>query len=77
MNNLDIGRLYDATSATLELWTVRLRASVGEAFPEKQQLENHGRARHDHDKLVCGAEGCDKTFDTAWGIRYHQKAKGH
>ena len=46
MNNLDIGRLYDATSATLELWTVRLRASVGEGFPEKVTAFRDGMAVH-------------------------------
>tara|TARA_B110000116_G_scaffold106941_1_gene92945 strand:- start:1735 stop:2649 length:915 start_codon:yes stop_codon:yes gene_type:complete len=46
MNDADIDRLHDATSATLELWTVRLRASVGEGFPEKVTAFRNGMAVH-------------------------------
>ena len=46
MNDADIDRLHDATSATLELWTVRLRASVGEGFPEKVTAFRDGMAVH-------------------------------
>jgi formamidopyrimidine-DNA glycosylase len=43
-------RLYDATRETLELWTARLRAQVGEGFPEKvtafrPEMAVHGRYR--------------------------------
>jgi formamidopyrimidine-DNA glycosylase len=44
----EISRLYDATRATLEDWTARLRAETGENFPEKvtafhDEMAVHGR----------------------------------
>jgi formamidopyrimidine-DNA glycosylase len=44
----EISRLYDATRATLEEWTARLRAEAGNNFPEKvtafhDEMAVHGR----------------------------------
>ena len=42
----DIERLYHATRDTLEDWTRRLRAEVGEGFPEKVTAFREGMAVH-------------------------------
>ena len=44
----DVERLYDATRAVLTEWTTRLRADVGDAFPEtvtafREEMAVHGR----------------------------------
>jgi formamidopyrimidine-DNA glycosylase len=46
----ETARLYDATRATLTEWTDRLRAEVGDGFPEKvtafrEEMAVHGRYR--------------------------------
>ena len=53
----EIGRLYQATRATLEDWTRRLRQETGEDFPEKvtafrPEMAVHGR--HGKPCPVCG-----------------------
>ena len=42
----EIVQLYEATGRTLELWTDRLRASVGDGFPEKVTAFREGMAVH-------------------------------
>ena len=54
----EIGRLHDATQATLRLWVDRLRKEVGDRFPEKvtafrDDMAVHGRYRKPCP--VCGA----------------------
>jgi formamidopyrimidine-DNA glycosylase len=44
----EIARLFGATKSTLEEWTARLRADVGDSFPEKvtafrEEMAVHGR----------------------------------
>src|SRR5204863_8150247 len=44
----EVQRLYDATRATLRLWTDRLRAATGGGFPEEvtafhDEMAGHGR----------------------------------
>ena len=41
-----IGRLFAATQSTLRDWTARLRAEVGEGFPEKVTAFREGMAVH-------------------------------
>ena len=53
----EIGRLYQATRATLEDWTRRLRQDAGDGFPEKvtafrPEMAVHGR--HGKPCPVCG-----------------------
>ena len=51
-------RLYEATLATLNEWTERLRAEVGDGFPEKVTAFRDGMAVHGRYKQpcpVCGA----------------------
>jgi formamidopyrimidine-DNA glycosylase len=48
MGDEEIERLFEATKATLEEWTSRLRAEAGESFPEKvtafhDEMAVHGR----------------------------------
>ena len=48
ISDAEIERLFDATRATLEEWTTRLRAEAGESFPEKvtachEEMAVHGR----------------------------------
>ena len=50
LNDAEVERLYGATRDTLVLWTDRLRADVGEGFPEKvtafrEEMAVHGRFR--------------------------------
>jgi formamidopyrimidine-DNA glycosylase len=42
----EIGRLYDATRATLTDWIARFRAAHGDAFPEKVTAFREGMAVH-------------------------------
>lgn len=54
----EVERLFDATRATLEEWTSRLRADAGENFPEKvtafhEEMAVHGR--FGEPCRVCGA----------------------
>ena len=49
----DIARLYDATRATLIEWTDRLRAEVGDGFPEKVTAFREGMAVHGRYRLPC------------------------
>ena len=46
-------RLYDATRATLTEWTDRLRAEVGEGFPEKVTAFHDGMAVHGRYREPC------------------------
>jgi formamidopyrimidine-DNA glycosylase len=45
--------LFDATKATLIHWTDRLRAEVGDGFPEKVTAFREGMAVHGRYKLPC------------------------
>jgi formamidopyrimidine-DNA glycosylase len=50
LSDAELGRLHAATQGTLRLWTERLRAETGGAFPEKvtafrPQMAVHGRYR--------------------------------
>jgi len=48
-----IVELFDATKATLTDWTDRLRAEVGDGFPEKVTAFREGMAVHGRYKLPC------------------------
>ena len=48
-----IARLFDATKATLIDWTDRLRADVGDGFPEKVTAFREAMAVHGRYKLPC------------------------
>jgi formamidopyrimidine-DNA glycosylase len=48
-----IAQLFDATKATLIDWTERLRAEVGDGFPEKVTAFREGMAVHGRYKLPC------------------------
>jgi formamidopyrimidine-DNA glycosylase len=48
-----IVQLFDATKATLIEWTERLRADVGDGFPEKVTAFREGMAVHGRFKLPC------------------------
>jgi formamidopyrimidine-DNA glycosylase len=49
----DCTALYDATIAVLREWIARLRAEVGEGFPEKVTAFREGMAMHGRFKLPC------------------------
>ncbi|MCU1383949.1 MAG: formamidopyrimidine-DNA glycosylase [Acidobacteria bacterium] len=49
----EFGRLYDATRTTLQWWVERLRAEVGEGFPDKVTAFRDGMAVHGRFKLPC------------------------
>ena len=54
----EIGRLHEATRAVLVEWTERLRAQVGDGFPEKVTAFRPGMAVHGRFREpcpVCGA----------------------
>jgi formamidopyrimidine-DNA glycosylase len=58
LDDEELGRLYDATCETLRTWTERLRAAVGEGWPEKvtafhPEMAVHGR--YGQPCPVCGA----------------------
>ncbi len=42
----EVGRLFEAARATLQEWTARLRAEVGEGFPDKVTAFRDGMAVH-------------------------------
>jgi len=46
MNHEEIGKLYDATRKTLQLWVEKLRAEAGRGFPEKVTAFREGMAVH-------------------------------
>jgi formamidopyrimidine-DNA glycosylase len=49
----EIQRLWEATRATLEHWTQRLRDEVGEGFPEKVTAFREGMAVHGRYRQPC------------------------
>jgi len=49
----EVARLHDATRATLQLWVDRLRAEVGDGFPEKVTAFRENMAVHGRFKLPC------------------------
>ena len=54
----EFGRLHKATRQTLQLWVDRLRAEVGDGFPEKVTAFRDGMAVHGRFKLPCPVCGC-------------------
>jgi formamidopyrimidine-DNA glycosylase len=46
LSDAELARLFDATRATLAEWTERLRAEVGDGFPEKVTAFRPGMAVH-------------------------------
>ena len=48
-----IGRLFEATRATLVDWTARLRAEAGDGFPDKVTAFRDGMAVHGRYRLPC------------------------
>ncbi len=58
LDDAELRRLFEATRETLALWTGRLRAEVGDGFPEKVTAFRPGMAvhgRHREPCPVCGA----------------------
>jgi formamidopyrimidine-DNA glycosylase len=53
MSDEQIATLFEATKATLIEWTNRLRADVGDEFPEKVTAFREGMAVHGRYKLPC------------------------
>jgi formamidopyrimidine-DNA glycosylase len=53
MTDEQIAMLFDATKTTLIEWTNRLRADVGDDFPEKVTAFREGMAVHGRYKLPC------------------------
>jgi formamidopyrimidine-DNA glycosylase len=53
LNADEVERLYDATRAVLVEWTDRLRAEVGDGFPEKVTAFREGMAVHGRFKEPC------------------------
>ena len=53
MSDEEVQRLYDATRATLRLWTDRLRAATGGGFPEKVTAFHDEMAVHGRYKQPC------------------------
>jgi formamidopyrimidine-DNA glycosylase len=49
----ETSRLFDAVRATLTLWTARLRAGTGAAFPEKVTAFREGMAVHGRYRQPC------------------------
>jgi len=49
----ELGRLFDATRATLTEWTTRLRAEVGDGFPDKVSAFREGMAVHGRYREPC------------------------
>jgi formamidopyrimidine-DNA glycosylase len=50
LSNDEVGRLYEATRATLQMWIDRLRSETGDGFPEKvtafrKDMAVHGKYR--------------------------------
>jgi len=53
LTDAQIATLFEATKATLIDWTERLRAEVGDGFPEKVTAFRDGMAVHGRYKLPC------------------------
>jgi len=53
LNDAEVERLYAATRSSLKRWMERLRAEVGEGFPEKVTAFREGMAVHGRYKEVC------------------------
>ncbi|MGH7667930.1 MAG: zinc finger domain-containing protein, partial [Gemmatimonadaceae bacterium] len=53
----EMARLFDVTRATLANWTDRLRAEVGDGFPEKVTAFREGMAVHGRFRKPCPACG--------------------
>jgi formamidopyrimidine-DNA glycosylase len=53
LTDAEIAQLFDATRATLEEWLGRLRAEVGDGFPEKVTAFREGMAVHGRFGLPC------------------------
>lgn len=53
LDEASVGRLYQATRATLEEWIVRLREEAGDEFPEKVTAFRPGMAVHGRFQLPC------------------------
>jgi formamidopyrimidine-DNA glycosylase len=53
LDQSEIARLYAATQETLERWIERLRAEVGEGFPEKVTAFREGMSVHGRYKQPC------------------------
>lgn len=53
LDQASVGRLYQATRATLEEWIVRLREEAGDEFPEKVTAFRPGMAVHGRFQLPC------------------------
>jgi formamidopyrimidine-DNA glycosylase len=57
LSDAEVSRLYDATRATLGDWTARLRAEVGDGFPERVTAFREGMAVHGRFRKPCPACG--------------------
>ncbi len=57
LSGAELERLFDAVRATLVEWTARLRAEVGEGFPEKVTAFREGMAVHGRFGQPCPACG--------------------
>ncbi len=53
LDDAAVSRLYDATRATLQDWTARLRADVGDGFPDKVTAFREGMAVHGRYREPC------------------------
>lgn len=53
LSDEEYAALYDATRATLEEWTARLRTQVGDGFPEKVTAFRPGMAVHGRFRQPC------------------------
>jgi formamidopyrimidine-DNA glycosylase len=53
LDEAGVGRLFEATRATLADWTERLRAETGDAFPEKVTAFRDGMAVHGRYRQPC------------------------
>lgn len=53
LDDAEIARLHQATRHTLEAWTNRLRAEVGDGFPEKVTAFREGMAVHGRYREPC------------------------
>jgi formamidopyrimidine-DNA glycosylase len=53
LNDVEITRLFSATRATLSDWTQKLRAEIGDGFPEKVTAFREGMAVHGRFRQPC------------------------
>jgi formamidopyrimidine-DNA glycosylase len=53
LNGEEVARLFSATRATLDDWTTKLRAQVGDGFPEKVTAFREGMAVHGRFRQPC------------------------